>query len=147
MAEKSSGKGNVVWQAVKFVLFSMSAGLIQAGVFAFLHDVVRAFGQSYWPSYLIALVCSVLWNFTLNRNFTFRSAANVPLAMIKIGIYYAIFTPLSTWWGDALERIGWNAYLILILTMFVNLVTEFCVYKFLVFRNSEDTLKRKGEKG
>ena len=138
---KTEGKGSVVLQAVKFVLFSASAGLIQTGVFALLHDVVKAFGQSYWPCYLIALVCSVVWNFTLNRNFTFRSAANVPVAMLKIAIYYAIFTPLSTWWGDALEKAGWNAYLILILTMFVNLVTEFCVYKFIVFRNSEDTRK------
>ena len=141
---KSNAPGSrryVVIQAIKFVLFSASAGIIQAAVFALLHDVIRAFGQSYWPSYLIALVCSVLWNFTLNRNFTFRSAANVPVAMTKIAIYYCIFTPLSTLWGDALERLGWNAYVILILTMFVNLVTEFCVYKFVVFRNSENTRK------
>ena len=141
---KSNAPGSrryVAIQAIKFVLFSASAGIIQTAVFALLHDVIRAFGQSYWPSYLIALVCSVLWNFTLNRNFTFRSAANVPVAMTKIAIYYCIFTPLSTLWGDALERLGWNAYVILILTMFVNLVTEFCVYKFVVFRNSENTRK------
>ena len=142
--KKSNAPGSrryVAIQAIKFVLFSASAGMIQAAVFALLHDVIRAFGQSYWPSYLIALVCSVLWNFTLNRNFTFRSAANVPVAMTKIAIYYCIFTPLSTLWGDVLERLGWNAYVILILTMFVNLVTEFCVYKFVVFRNSENTRK------
>jgi len=140
--ENTSGsKMTVVVQAIKFVLFSASAGMIQAAVFALLHDVVRAFNQSYWPCYLIALVCSVVWNFTLNRNFTFRSAANVPVAMTKIAIYYCIFTPLSTLWGDALEKLGWNAYVILILTMFVNLVTEFCVYKFIVFRNSENTRK------
>jgi len=142
----TKSKRHVVFQAMKFVLFSASAGLIQAGVFAMLHDILKAFGQSYWPNYLIALLCSVIWNFTLNRNFTFRSATNVPLAMIKVLIYYAVFTPLSTWWGDVLEKLGWNAYLILFLTMFVNLVTEFCVYKFIVFRNSEDTLKKKESK-
>ena len=141
MENSSNSKRKTLIQAIKFVLFSASAGLIQAGVFALLMDAIKAFGRRYWPCYLIALICSVVWNFTLNRNFTFRSAANVPVAMMKILAYYCVFTPLSTWWGDALEGIGWNPYVILILTMFINLITEFCVYKFIVFRRTEDTLK------
>ncbi|MFA7190392.1 MAG: GtrA family protein [Sphaerochaetaceae bacterium] len=141
--QNPASRKKVIMQAIKFVLFSASAGLVQTGVFALLHDAVKAFGQSYWPSYLIALVCSVIWNFTLNRNFTFKSAANVPVAMLKILIYYCIFTPLSTWWGDALEAAHWNAYLILFGTMFINMLTEFCVYKFIVFRKTEDTLPKK----
>ena len=70
-----------VEHAVKFLLFSISAGIIQALTFTFLFEVIHFI---YWPAYLIALVLSVLWNFTLNRKFTFKSAANVPKAMIKI---------------------------------------------------------------
>ena len=61
-----------LWRAVKFTLFSASAGLIEMGSFALLTALTD---WSYWPRYLIALTLSVLWNFTLNRNFTFKSAA------------------------------------------------------------------------
>ena len=97
-------------QMIKFLLFSMSAGLIQVLTFTLLFEIA---GFIYWPSYLIALILSVIWNFTLNRKFTFKSSANVPVAMTKIAIYYLIFTPLSTWWGDALTNINWNEYLVL----------------------------------
>ena len=78
-------------QMTKFLLFSISAGVIQVISFTLLYEVAK---YVYWPSYLIALILSVIWNFTLNRKFTFKSAANVPVAMTKIAIYYAIFTPL-----------------------------------------------------
>lgn len=90
----------------------------------------------YWPAYLIALLVSVLYNFTLNRRFTFKSAANIPIAMIKVLMYYAVFTPLSTWWGDALTAIGWNDYIVLAGTMIINFVTEFLYCRFFVYRNS-----------
>lgn len=122
--------------AIKFLLFSMSAGIIQAIVFALLKEV---FLFVNWFAYLIALILSVLWNFTLNRKFTFKSAANVPLAMLKIAIYYAIFTPLSTWWVNELSNIHWNSYLVLFLTMVVNLVTEFIVTKYVVYKNQINT--------
>ena len=123
-------------QMFKFLLFSMSAGVIQAITFTVLFEIA---GFIYWSSYLIALVLSVVWNFTLNRKFTFKSIANVPIAMTKIAIYYAIFTPLSTWWGDALTKINWNAYLVLFLTMITNLVTEFIVTKYIVYKNQINT--------
>lgn len=123
-------------QAIKFLLFSMSAGIIQTIVFALLKEVLLFVN---WIAYLIALILSVLWNFTLNRKFTFKSAANVPLAMLKIAIYYSIFTPLSTWWVSGLSNIHWNSYLVLFLTMLVNLVTEFFVTKYVVFRNQINT--------
>ncbi len=121
---------------IKFLLFSMSAGIIQAIAFVVLFEIG---GFIYWPSYLIALVLSVIWNFTLNRKFTFKSTANVSFAMTKIAIYYAIFTPLSTWWGDALTNINWNEYLVLFLTMITNLITEFIVTKYIVYKNQINT--------
>jgi len=123
-------------RAVKFLLFSMSAGVIQALTFTLLFEIANFI---WWPSYLIALTLSVLWNFTLNRKFTFKAANNIPVAMMKIAIYYAIFTPLSTWGGQSLKDIGWNAYLVLFLVMVLNLVTEFLVTKFIVYKNAINT--------
>jgi len=125
-------------QMIKFFFFSISAGLIQALSFTILFEI---FHLVYWPAYLIALTLSVIWNFTLNRKFTFKSAANIPIAMTKIAIYYAIFTPLSTWWGDKLTGLGfeWNEYLVLFLTMVTNLVTEFLVTKYIVYHNQINT--------
>ena len=81
----------------------------------------------------------MLWNFTFNRRYTFRSDANVPKCMALVALYYAVFTPLSTWGGDALTRLQWNEYLILALTMLVNFVTEFLYQRFVVYRKTVDT--------
>jgi len=123
-------------QMIKFFFFSISAGIIQALSFTLLYEIGNLI---YWPSYLIALTLSVLWNFTLNRKFTFKSANNIPIAMMKVALFYAVFTPLSTWWGDQLTNINWNAYLVLFLTMITNLVTEFIYTKYIVYRNSINT--------
>lgn len=124
-------------RAFRFLLFSASAGLIEMGSFALLNETMN---WPYWPSYLIALTLSVLWNFTLNRKFTFRSAANVPVAMFKVAVYYAVFTPLSTWAGNYLaEDLGWNEYLVTALNMVANLVTEFLYQRFFVYRGQIDT--------
>ena len=126
---------------VKFTLFSASAGLIEMGAFALLSELTP---WSYWPCYLIALVLSVLWNFTLNRNFTFHSAANIPLAMLKVAAYYAVFTPLSTVGGNWLaEDLGWNGYLVTAINMALNFVTEFLYQRYFVFGKSIDTKTRK----
>ena len=125
-----------LWQTVKYTLFAASAGVIQLlGELLFEH----VFGWPYWVSYLIALVMSVVWNFTFNRRYTFRSNANVPRAMGLVLAYYAVFTPLSTWWGDALVRAGWNSTLVLVGTMLINFVTEFLFQRFVVFRDTIDT--------
>ncbi|MDD6175768.1 MAG: GtrA family protein [Firmicutes bacterium] len=123
-------------QAVQFVLFSCMAGVIQTLCYTLLSKV---FHWEYWPAYLTALILSVLYNFTVNRRFTFRSAANVPAAMAKVFGYYCVFTPLSTWWGDALTAAGWNDFVVLFGTMVINLVTEFLFCRFVVYRNSIDT--------
>ena len=123
-----------MWQAVKFTLFSISAGAIQIGSFA----VLEIFIQDYWIPYLTSLTLSILWNFTLNRKFTFQSASNVPIAMLKVAGFYLVFTPLSTWGGQALADIGWNEYIILALSMACNLVTEFFFQKYVVFRDALD---------
>ena len=118
-------------QVVKYFLIAASAGIIQALSFTLLIEVLHL---PYWPSYLIALVLSVLWNFTFNRKYTFKSAGNVPKAMFLVFLYYLVFTPLSTWWGDALTKAGWNDYLVLAFTMIINGVTEFLFQKFVVFK-------------
>ena len=128
------------WRAVKFTLFSISAGLIEIVSFTLLTEFS---GWSYWPCYLIALVLSVLWNFTLNRKYTFKSAANVPAAMLKVVAYYAVFTPLTTVGGNYLaENLGWNDYLVTGINMVLNFVTEFLFQRFVVYGKSVDTAEK-----
>lgn len=130
-------KAKEIIRTLKFVLFSAGAGIIQTVTFTLLNEFVT---DKYWYAYLPALVLSVLFNFTVNRKFTFKSATNVPIAMLKVAAYYVVFTPLSTWWGDIMaEDWLWNEYLVLAVTMAINLSTEFLYQKFVVFRNSIDT--------
>lgn len=128
-----------LWQAVKFTLFSISAGIIQIGSFA----ILELFVESYWIPYLVSLLLSILWNFTMNRKFTFKSAANVPIAMAKVLGFYLVFTPLSTWLGNVADLNGVNDFLILAITMVSNFVLEFLFCKFVVYRGKEDTLGNK----
>ncbi len=124
-------------RAVKFTLISVSAGVIELGTFTLLNETLH---WPYWVSYILALVLSVLWNFTLNRRYTFKSAANVPIAMLKVAAFYAVFTPLSGWlehWYTM--TLGWNEYVATIANMVLNFVTEFLYQRFFVFGKSIDT--------
>ena len=130
--------------ALKFLLFSISAGVIQIVSYTLLHEFTRLdeltaldeiFGNEYGLTYFIALLLSVLWNFTFNRKFTFKSAANVPVAMLKVLAFYVVFAPLSIWWTVRLTEAGWNEYLVLAMTMIVNFVSEFLYNRFVVYRN------------
>ena len=133
--QNNEQKHKTFWQAIKFTLFSLSAGIVQILSFTVLNEwIIKDTGHKYGWSYFIALTLSVLWNFTFNRKFTFKSANNVPIAMLKVLGYYLVFTPLSIWWGEALAAAGWNEYIVLALTMIINFVTEFLYCKFVVFR-------------
>ncbi len=150
---KLTRKQNII-QFIKFTLFSVSAGIIQIASFTLLNEFIdwmavipgmafwpETFQSAYGPSYFIALVLSVVYNFTINRRFTFKSAANIPVAMLKVFGYYCIFTPLSIWWGDVLTINGWNEYIVLAGTMIINFVTEFLFTRFIVYRNRMFTNK------
>ena len=151
--QKLTGKQNTI-QAIKFLLFSLSAAVIQWGSF----ELISMFTKDYSLCYLPPLVLSVLWNFTLNREFTFKSAANVPVAMLKVAGYYAVFSPLSDWWGNALtnwpplmtliQDIDWRHRAILLFTMIINLVTEFTFDRFVVYRkkNQHQRPRAKGSR-
>jgi putative flippase GtrA len=135
------------WQMLKFTLFSVSAGVIQALSFTLFKE---AFGFPYWLGYGLALVLSVLWNFTFNRRYTFRSVENISKAMMLVFLYYLVFTPLSIWWGDALAAVGWNEYVVLGGTMVINFVTEYLFQRFVVYRYTIDTnelARRERQKG
>lgn len=128
------------WRFVKFALFSVSAGIIEIGAFALLNELT---GWSYWPCYLIALLLSILWNFTLNRKFTFRSVANVPVAMLKVLGFYAVFVPVTTLLGDFLaDTLHWNEYLVTGINMGLNFITEYLFQRYVVYGNSIDTRKQ-----
>ena len=133
-------KGQLL-QALKFTLFSLSAGIIQIGSFA----VLEIFIKDYWIPYLISLILSIVWNFTLNRRYTFKSAANVPVAMAKVFGFYLVFTPVSTGLGDLAEQNGGNDFIILIVTMIANFVLEYLFCKFVVYRGQENTIEEKSK--
>ena len=127
-------KNKSLIQSIKFILFSVSAGIIQIASFALFNDVIK---MGWWPSYLISLILSVLWNFTLNRNYTFKSASNVPVAMLKVFVYYLIFTPTTTLLGNYLTgTLHLNDYLVTAMNMLINLITEFLYQKYYVFKDS-----------
>ena len=141
---EGSNKKKELWRTVKFALFSVSAGVIEAVTFTLLNEFTHF---NYWVCYLTALVLSVLWNFTLNRKFTFQSANNVPIAMLMVAGYYAVFTPTTTLLGNYLvETVGWNEYLVTGLNMALNFTTEYLFDRFVVFRNSIDTNERAKKK-
>ena len=126
-------------RTIKFTLFSISAGIIEFGLFAVLD---RFTDWKYWICYLIALTASVIWNFTLNREFTFKSANNIPIAMLKVFFFYLVFTPTSTILGNYLvERLYWNEFLVTIINMLLNFILEYLYDKYYVFKGTIDTKK------
>ena len=129
-----------VIRSLKFLLFSISAGVIELAAFSLLNELTS---WSYWPCYLVALALSVLWNFTLNRRYTFQSANNVPRAMALVFAFYCVFTPLSTFLGSFLaDTLGWNEYLVTILNMAANFILEYLYDRLVVFRGSIDPNSR-----
>lgn len=148
-------KNNNALQAIKFALFSASAGIIQVASFTLLNELVlpnihienekimAILSSEYGVCYLIALTLSVLWNFTFNRRFTFKSAANIPIAMAKVFGFYLVFTPVSTWLGNMATGKGVNEYIVLAVTMLSNMVLEYLFCKFVVYKGQENTIKEK----
>ena len=136
-SEKNQSVKKEMIRGVKFALFSASAGIIELSVFSLLNELTN---WRYWSCYLVALVMSVLWNFTLNRRYTFRSADNVSAAMLKTLGFYCVFTPVSTALGNYLaDSLYWNEYLVTVIIMLSNFILEFLYDRFYVFRRTIDT--------
>jgi putative flippase GtrA len=144
-SEKEDGKNNEkgrnikkeMIRGLKFALFSASAGIIEIVTFSLLNELTN---WPYWPCYLVALVLSVLWNFTLNRRYTFRSSDNVSAAMMKTFGFYCVFTPFSTILGGYLsDSLLWNEYIVTLLIMLSNFTLEFLYDRYYVFSKSIDT--------
>ena len=136
MKEESKNRKKEVLRAVKFALVSASAGIVEIVVFTLLNELTN---MKYWPCYLIALVASVVWCFTINRRYTFKSAKNVPMAMLLVFVFYVFFTPLSTILGNYLaETLHWNEYLVTGINMALNLTLEYLYDTFVVYRGEMD---------
>ena len=162
MSEKKK-TGNIL-QFIKFALFSASAGIIEVVSFTLMSEVLiklpfiqnametnptfsKIMNNEYGPMYLIALLLSVLWNFTFNRKFTFKSAANVPIAMLKVLAFYCVFTPVTVILGNYFTAkfadLSAINYIVLGVTMACNMISELLYDKFVVFRNQENTAVKK----
>lgn len=145
MKEKKQVNREELMRTIKFVLFSISAGVIEIASFELLNILTP---WDYWVKHIISIVLSVIWNFTLNREFTFRSANNVPVAMLKVALFYAVFIPVTTLLGDYLVKTcGWNDTVVKLLTMLLNFATEYLYDRFVVFGKTIDTNKRAQAKG
>lgn len=143
MEENVKKKDFKEWiRALKFLIISISAGIIQVVSFTLFNEV---FGWNYWVGYLLSLLLSIVWNFTINRKITFKSANNVKLAMLLVLAFYAVFTPVSTWLGELAERSGVNEYIVLVVTMIANFILEFLYTRFFVYKNSCDTAVSKNK--
>ena len=142
-------KRREIFRAVKYTLFAASAGIIEFGSFTLLTlipDLNPELNHSiYWIPALISLVLSVIWNFTFNRRYTFQSANNIPVAMLKVLAYYVVFAPLSIWLAQMylIDTLEWNEFLVKAIVMLVNFITEFLYQRFFVFRDSLDTRVKK----
>jgi putative flippase GtrA len=121
---------------IKFVLVSASAGIVEILVFTLMNELT---GLRYWPCYLTALIASVVWCFTINRRYTFKSAKNVPRAMAMVFAFYLVFTPATTILGNYLaETLHWNEYLVTAINMALNLSLEYLYDTFVVYRGEMD---------
>ena len=134
-SQKLSTKETII-QVIKFVAFSMGAGIIQIGSYTLIHELTDCV---HWKAYLPSLVLSVLYNFTVNRKFTFKSATNVPVAMLKVALFYCVFTPVSLYLGQMAENAGVNNYIVEAVTMACNLITEYLYCRFVVYRGTMNT--------
>ena len=133
-------KNKELIRTIKFTLFSVSAGIIQILLFTLMNELLHL---DYWVSYLTSLVASILWNFTINRKVTFKSSNDVRLSMLLVFLFYLVFTPVSTILGDIAEKNRVNEYIILAVTMLSNFVLEYLYTRYVVYRNSCDTIMTK----
>ena len=144
-------KRREIFRAVKYTLFAASAGIIEFGSFTLLTLIPELNPELnhsiYWIPALISLVLSVIWNFTFNRRYTFQSANNIPVAMLKVLAYYVVFAPLSIWLAQMylIDSLEWNEFLVKAIVMLVNFITEFLYQRFFVFRDSLDTRVKKAK--
>jgi len=165
--KETDKKNNSAWQFFKFLLCAASAGIIQFVTFTILQTIFKKTGTDqtlgtmwfFQDGYLkttfiattCALVLSILWNFTLNRKFTFKAANNLPLAMVLAFCFYIPFYPFQTWYVGTIEQelfkytttnAIWPGLIAEGTVMIINFVLEFLWQKFVVFRKP----KRKSKK-
>ena len=127
-------------EAFKFTLISISAGLIQLLSFALLTWAIPIFGGEYGINYVISLLLSIVWNFTINRKVTFKPTKPIALAMLLILGFYAVFTPVTAVIGSYFVKRGAFELLVLGITMVSNLVLEFVYIKYVVYPEKKKML-------
>ncbi len=149
VGEASTGKAAAI-QAVKFTLLSITAAGVEVASFALMVWINSMTGWfPFCVSQSVSIALSVIYNFTVNRHFTFKSANNVPIAMLKVALFYVFFIPLTSWGGQVLSDLGWADWLLKGISLLLNFVGEFLWWKFVVFRGSENTnslAKKQAEK-
>ena len=119
-----------IFRALKFLLISISAGIVEIGSFTLFNELLF---WDYWVCYPLSVLLSVLWNFTINRKVTFKSANNIKIAMLLVLAFYAVFVPVSTILGNYITGLGVNEYIVKVVTMLLNFTLEFLYCRFVIF--------------
>lgn len=155
---------------LKYAIIAISGGLIQLTAYIILSDAIKLdkhvsfdaiyqkqpwlteifydpdTGKTYGLSYFIAVSLSVIWNFTFNRKYTFKSASNVPKAMLLFVLYYAFSIPFNCWAIVQLNKLvvfPLSDKVILICIMLANGLPAFFYQRYVVFGRSLDTKHKK----
>lgn len=153
----------------RYLLVSISGSLIQILLYTLFTDIIKVdkhvsfntlyekaawlakvfydpeTGKAYGLSYIIALSLAVVWKFTFNRKYTFKSTVNVPRAIFLISLYYAVFIPLSSWWVVELNKrltFALSDKVALIIAMIANGVPNFLYQRYIVFNKTLDANAR-----
>ena len=176
--EEKKQKRKTLVQAIKYACCTASAGVIEIVSYTVLYEVLpidKAVMIDFithvelrnFVSTLIALTLSILWNFTINRKFTFKSAGNVGRAMFLAFLFYVPFFPFKLWFNgympsylaagaasaagvtvvEYLEKHVIINYAVEVCTMLINGVLEFCWQKFVIYRKEEGSALAKYEEG
>lgn len=153
-AEEKKAKRKTAVQVLKYAVCTASAGILQFVSFTILQAVIpENIGTIYFIvedmslatfiATTIALALSILWNFTINRKFTFKAAGNVARAMILAFLFYVPFYPFQTWYVHTVKMALGNTDAAGLLAeatvMLINGVLEFCWQKFFIYRKEADT--------
>src|SRR5690554_2094753 len=117
-------------QAIKFTLFSISAGIIQVVSFVILNELLPIITGDYGVNYVVSLLLSIIWNFTFNRKYTFQASNDLKKSMLLVLLFYVVFTPTTAILGAKIEAGGTSEYIVLGVTMVLNFILEFLYTKF-----------------
>ena len=141
MAQPRAKTKNGWLQFLQFVVVSLGAGVIEYATFALMTWIVPDNKTMLVAAEVTSVVLSCLFNFTVNRKYTFHSSSNIPLGMLLYGVYYAFLaTPAGVWFLLFLTQGGMHELLAKAVKMLVNFIFDYLFCKFILFQAADKVL-------